>query len=99
MPYGSLIHLPLAGDLTVKLLVEGKDRLLRAVMDVACAASAAAKPLVGAWKTFFKKRCRTCATITNLGCLERVPDTTTARMGVPEDGWMRLGDRVSRCHA
>jgi len=97
MPDGTLLVLPLAGALTLELLVEGEDSLLGVQVDVPGAASAAAELLAGLGQAVLEERgwARGGAAVGGLGCFYGVASAAAAGMGIVADSWVRFCDGVS----
>jgi len=96
VPHGTLLHLPLAGVLTLELFIKREDGTFGVVVDVSCSSSASAELGVGLWKTNFKVRGGTAssAALAGLWGFIEVSRATTAGVCVFGDGWVRLCELV-----
>ena len=97
---GTVLHLLLAGALTVELVIEGERLLLGGEVDVAGTASAAAEPGAGLREAGLEERRRTGGRsgVAGLGGLEGIAGAASAGVDVVAGGGVRFGDGVVGWH-
>jgi hypothetical protein len=97
---GTVLHLLLAGALTVELVIEGERLLLGGEVDVAGTAPAAAEPGAGLREAGLEERRRTGGRsgVAGLGGLEGIAGAASAGVDVVAGGGVRFGDGVVGWH-
>lgn len=97
---GAVLHLALAGALALELLVEGEHGFLRAGVDVASAAAAAAELGGAVREAGLEDRCWAVSggSLRGLRGFEGVSCAATAGVKVGAGGGVGFGDAVSRWH-